>query len=281
MKFYIVDDVIGVVKTLENIVETRGLGDVIGCQTDPEKAVDEIIAIYPDIVIVDLLMSKMDGIALVSKVKEVRPEIAFVMISRVSDKEMIEAAYKAGVEFFINKPINVIEVQRVLSNIVEKIQMNSLVSNIKGMLTQEDIQLNLSEVEMDDLNDINVLLGLLGMIGEKGTADILSICSYINKYGGFYTREALMLVAEERGDSCKNIEQRMRRAIKKGLYNVASLGIDDYGNEVFQIYSNYVFDIKNIKDEMENIKGRNPVGGRVNIAKFIDGLLLYKNSKGR
>lgn len=281
MKFYIVDDVIGIVKTLENIVESRNLGEVIGYQTDPEKAVDEIITLNPDIVMVDLLMSKMDGIALVSKVKESRPEIAFVMISRVNDKEMVEAAYREGVEFFINKPINVIEIERVLSNISEKLEMNSLVSNIKGMLTKDQIVGNITKGDIDDLKDINVFLGLLGMIGEKGTADIVSLCHYINDHGGSYNREALMFLAEQRGDSCKNIEQRMRRAIKKGLSNVASLGIDDYGNEIFQVYSNYVFDFKNIKDEMEFIKGKNNGGGRININKFIDGLLLYNNSKGR
>ena len=31
------------------------------------------------------------------------------MISQVADKTMIEQAYNAGVEFYINKPINVIE----------------------------------------------------------------------------------------------------------------------------------------------------------------------------
>ncbi len=37
MKYYIVDDEIGTVKTLENIVESRDLGEVIGYATDPEK----------------------------------------------------------------------------------------------------------------------------------------------------------------------------------------------------------------------------------------------------
>ncbi len=65
---------------------------------------------------------------------------------------------------------------------------------------------------------------------------------------------------------------------QKGLTNVANLGIDDYSNEVFQVYANYVFDFKNIKDEMDFIKGSSSGGGRVNISKFIEGLLLYRKS---
>ena len=128
MKYYIVDDEIGTVKTLENIVESRDLGEVIGYATDPEKAIGEILALQPDIILVDLLMSKMDGIALVGQIKKVRPKASFVMISQVADKDMIEQAYNAGVEFFINKPVNIIEVEKVLGNVSEKIKMNSLVA---------------------------------------------------------------------------------------------------------------------------------------------------------
>lgn len=279
MRYYIVDDEIGVVKTLENILESRNLGEVVGYSTEPEKAIDEIIALRPDIVLSDLLMSKMDGITLVQRVKALRGDISFVMISKVSDKGMIEQAYNAGVEFFISKPINVIEVEKVLGNVAEKIRMNSIVSNIRGIFAEEE-RSKAQEMsrEADDVHEINLFLGLLGMLGEKGTADILSICQYLISSGAEYSRDVLVKVAEEKGETSKNLEQRIRRAIKKGLTNVANLGIDDYSNEVFQVYANYVFDFKNIKDEMEFIKGRSSGGGRVNISKFVEGLLLYRKS---
>ncbi len=278
MKYYIVDDEIGTVKTLENIVESRTLGEVIGYATDPEKAMGEILALQPDIILVDLLMSKMDGIALVGQIKKVRPKASFVMISQVADKDMIEQAYNAGVEFFINKPINIIEVEKVLGNVSDKIKMNSLVAGIKGMFAETEEQSAKPERREDILREINVFLGLLGMLGEKGTADILCVCQYLIEHNEKYNREVLTRIAAEKLESSKNLEQRMRRAIKKGLANVANLGIDDYSNEVFQVYANYVFDFKNIKDEMDFIKGTSSGGGRVNISKFIEGLLLYRKS---
>lgn len=278
MRYYIVDDEIGVVKTLENILEIRNLGETVGYSTDPEKAVDEIIALRPDIVLCDLLMSGMDGISLVKRLKGLRGGISFVMISKVADKAMIEQAYSAGVEFFINKPINVIEVEKVLGNVAEKIKMNSIVSNIRGIFAEEERASAVELPKEDALHEINLFLGLLGMLGERGTADIQSICQYLIDSDGEYSRDVLLKVAEARGETSKNLEQRIRRAIKKGLDNVARLAIDDYGNEVFQVYANYVFDFKNIKDEMEYIKGHSSSGGRVNISKFIEGLLLYRRS---
>lgn len=278
MKYYIVDDEIGTVKTLENILESRGLGEVIGYSTDPEQAVREIIAEHPEIVLVDLLMSKMDGIALVEKVKAVKPAVSFVMISQVADKGMVEEAYQAGVEFFIHKPINLIEVETVLKNVADRIKMNSIVRDIKGMFEEQAPRERDAVRPEDRLREINLFLGMLGMLGEKGTADILEVCRYLIEQNAKLDRDVLAKVAEAKGETSKNVEQRIRRAIKKGLNNVASLGVDDYGNEVFQVYANYVFDFKNIRDEMDHIKGKSAAGGRVSISKFVEGLLLYGNS---
>ena len=76
MRFYIVDDNIAVIKVLENIIRTRELGQTIGTSTDPEQAVREIIHLQPEIVLVDLLMSGIDGVTLVTEVKKQAPEIA-------------------------------------------------------------------------------------------------------------------------------------------------------------------------------------------------------------
>lgn len=278
MKYYLIDDEIGIVKTLENIIESRDLGEVSGYSTDPARAAEEIIGINPDIVLADLLMSGKDGISLVGEIKKVRPQILFVMISKVTDKSMVEQAYSAGVEFFIHKPINVIEVERVLRNVSDRLKMKNIVSNIRGIFEEEEKTPASAKKNDSSAQEINLLLGLLGMLGEKGTPDILAICRYLNETGESYSKEVLVKVAENLGESPKNLEQRMRRAIKKGLVNVANLAIDDYSNEVFQVYAGYVFDFKNIKDEMEFIKGNSAGGGRVNLSKFIEGLLLYRDT---
>lgn len=281
MKYYIVDDKIGVVKTIENIIESQDIGDVIGFETDPAKAVNEIIIKKPDIVLVDLLMPEMDGIELVKRISNENSKIAFVMLSKVTDKEMVAQAYDAGIEFFIHKPVNLKEIIAVLSNVAEKKKINTMMNDIKGIFTNGSRQGELSsnlDANDDSSNTISIFLGMLGMNGEKGTADILALCQYLIKRDESYNKKALEDVALSRGDTSKNMEQRMRRAIKKGLSNVASIGLSDYGNDIFQLYANYVFDFKSIKDEMECIEGKNENGGRVAIPKFIEGLLMYKNS---
>ena len=175
MRYYIVDDKIGVIKTIENIIESQDIGDVIGFETNPAKAVNEIIMKRPDIVLVDLLMPEMDGIELVKRVSNENSDIAFVMLSKVTDKEMVAQAYDAGIEFFIHKPVNLREIIAVLRNVAEKKKINSMMNDIKGIFKNDNRKEELDgkfDASDDGANAISMFLGMLGMNGEKGTADI-------------------------------------------------------------------------------------------------------------
>ncbi len=278
MKYYIIDDNLATVKTLENIIRTRGLGTVVGYTTDPKTAIGEILEAPPEIVLVDLLMEGIDGITLVERIRGKNDRIAFVMISKVSDKEMIQRAYTAGIEFFINKPVNIVEVERVLTNVSEKVRMRELMGNIREMFDGAKASPS-ADTKAAGGNDIDILLGTLGMLGEKGVQDIRSIFREMIASGSGYDREILSRIAADSGDTVKNIEQRVRRAIRKGLSNAAAIGLDDFDSEAFTVYAGYVFDFKTLKDEMNYAEGRSPAGGRVNIAGFFEGLLLYYHSK--
>ena len=284
MNYYIVDDNIATVKTLENLVTKRKLGTVVGTETNPVAAVTEIRRLCPDIVLVDLLMGGMDGITLVSRVRETNPDICFVMISKVTDKTMVQSAYNAGVEFFINKPVSLVEVERVLGNVAERIRMRAMLANLRTVFEGAEvgsaapaakrIQPEVSRVD-EEVRKLDVLFGALGMLGERGVQDIRAIYKYMIDHDCVYDKSILTEVAEQMNDTVKNVEQRVRRAIRRGLSNAASAGIDDFGSETFVIYANYVFEFTSLKDEMNYQQGRGVTGGRVSISKFMEGLLLY------
>lgn len=59
------------------------------------------------------------------------------MISQVAAKELIGKAYDAGIEFFISKPINIIEVKSVIRNVDEQIKNEKTLTNIKKMFMAE------------------------------------------------------------------------------------------------------------------------------------------------
>ncbi|MBE6082621.1 MULTISPECIES: DNA-binding domain-containing protein [Tissierellales] len=273
MKYYIVDDDINIVKILANIIEENNLGEVVGSSNDGDTALKEIIIINPDIVLVDLLMPKLDGNSLVKEIKKIKPEINFIMISQVSDTDLITEAYNLGIEFFINKPINIIEVEKVANKVAQKIELERMLKRIKRVFKDSDSH---EETERENkINKIKNALSMVGMLGEKGTSDIIKICMYIieseKSYEDFNLDNLCSYISK---DKPKTVKQRIRRAIKIGLSNIASEGLEDYSNEIFQTYFNTLFDFENVKAEMDFLRGKRNIGGKVNIDKFFEGLLF-------
>lgn len=286
MKFYILDDILSAVKVLSNIIETRNLGEVIGTQTSSEKAVAEILAKNPDIVVLDLLMPVKDGISVVNEVKEINPDIDFIMVSQVVDKNMISEAYNAGIEFFITKPNNFIEIENVIRRVVETRQMKTVLSGIRTMMgDSQPVPSQLSgasgtgntgaagSAASEYLGKIRKVLGSVGMLGESGTRDIINVCQYLQKNQLPYdSKTTLNTYAESLGEDPKTVKQRIRRAVKRGLTNTAALGIEDYYNDMFDQYAHSLFNFDAIRSEMDLLRGKSAYGGRPSIDKFFEGL---------
>ena len=267
-----------VINNLEDIIESHNLGSVCGDSEGKAPDPAEIMARNPDVVLVDFLMPNVDGIQVVSALREMGSTAKCIMISQVSNKELIMKAYNAGVDFFISKPINVIEIKRVIENITRQIQMEQTLSNIRKMF-QVDVGAA-PAAEKDDkdtpVRRLQYILNQLGMSGEKGSKDIITVCQYL------YDHEKTSMAEENIGKLCeilsdnpKSMEQRIRRAIAKGMSNLANLGIEDFMNDTFTRYSSTLFSFEGIKTEMDFIRGKRSSGGKINIKKFINGLLVF------
>src|SRR5690606_9479445 len=111
------------------------LGTVIGEASDGEIAINQVLAIQPDFVLIDLLMPKLDGIATIEKLRENHFEGQFIMISQVVNKEMGGEAYEKGVDFFIHKPINKVEVEMVLRKLEEQYRLKHSIHAIRQSLS--------------------------------------------------------------------------------------------------------------------------------------------------
>lgn len=284
MKFFIADDDISIIHALEDIIEEDNLGEVIGSAQDGESARNELMLLHPDIVLVDLLMPEMDGTTLVQELAPVMPETRFVMISQVSTKGMIAKAYDSGIEFFISKPINRIEVQKVLQNIIEKIQIQRKFNMIETIFMTSSASGKgpaLAEQREDhvdqEIRKIKIIFSKLGIMGEKGGDDIILLCQHILRRSDASSDYSIRDLCELISDNPKAMEQRIRRAINRGLVNIANLGIEDYMNDVFIRFSSTLYDFENVKAEMDFIRGKRRDGGKINVRKFVENLMLHKD----
>lgn len=71
-----------------------------------------------DLVITDVKMPQMDGIALVKKLSELYPELSIVMLSGYNDFEYVRQSLKSGALDYLNKPVETAELKKLLDSFV-------------------------------------------------------------------------------------------------------------------------------------------------------------------
>lgn len=287
VSFYIVDDDRPVRKILERIIADHDLGSVIGEAGDGSDALREIAALGPDIVLIDLLLPGVDGITLVEALKAECPRTCFVMLSQVADKDMVGKAYQAGVDFFITKPINVIEVVSVIARVRERRSMHNIIQTLRvtigGIDAPPDRAAGRSEEETRR-KQVKGTLAKLGILGESGSVDITDMCLFLlgrptgiegaGKMSDLYAQIAAKYAESGMRINAASVEQRVRRAIYKALNNTANLGLEDYCNEFFVEFGSSFFDFTEVRTQMNYLRGNSEAQGKISVKKFIEGLAM-------
>src|SRR5262245_61520273 len=69
---------------------------LVGEATNGESAVMMCEANNPDIVLMDIIMPGVDGIAATQRIKDAQPEIRIIALSSSHDEEVITSALEAG-----------------------------------------------------------------------------------------------------------------------------------------------------------------------------------------
>lgn len=275
MRIYIVEDDLSVISVLEDIIEQNNLGAICG-DTDGEPAnIPQILALDPDLILIDLLMPGKDGILVTRELREAGCHAKFIMLSQVSDKDMIAKAYNAGIEFFIQKPINLIEVRQVITNVRRQFENEQALKAIQQVFAGRDTTAPAHHTLYDrQRRRMKAILSQLGMAGEKGSQDIIELCVLLLQEHASVAQVGMSNLCARLNDSPRTTEQRARRALEKGLKHIASLGLEDYNNEAFVRYSARLFPFQEVRNEMLFLQSKGSQRGKANLKTFLDGLMI-------
>lgn len=86
---------------------------------------DLLLETKPDIIITDLFMPQMDGMSMIESVIEYLPDSVFVVISGYQNFEYARQAISLGVIDYIDKPITLPKLQRVLDRCITVLRKKS------------------------------------------------------------------------------------------------------------------------------------------------------------
>lgn len=108
VKVLVVDDNRRIVSILKDAIEKEEELEVIGTADDGEDALQQIQAKKPDVVLLDLIMPKIDGLEVMERMKHPdfphHPEV--IVVSAVSQENVTEHAFELGAAYYILKPFN-------------------------------------------------------------------------------------------------------------------------------------------------------------------------------
>lgn len=114
----LVDDEEEVRKSIIKKIEWQAAGfRVVGDAENGEDAMEKIEVLEPDVVLTDIRMPYMDGLALAEKVRQRYPSMKVVIFSGYDDFEYAQRAIKLNVTEYILKPVNVEELTSILKRI--------------------------------------------------------------------------------------------------------------------------------------------------------------------
>ncbi|WP_332632625.1 response regulator [Halalkalibacter flavus] len=300
MRFFIVDDDAAVRAMLSELIEDEDLGEIVG-ESDDGSFIDTCVLERKkvDILLIDLLMPTRDGIETIRSFGR-DFHVKIIMISQVEAKELIGEAYSLGIEYYITKPINRLEVLSVLQKVTEHVRLEKSIYDFQKSLNMLSSPKKRENPNKDQRisHSGKLLLSELGIVGESGSKDLLEMLEYLYQHevkneseDSFPSLKTIFeniikkrlgprAKTEEIQREIKASEQRVRRAIHQALVHIASLGVTDYLNPTFEHYASKFFDFVQVQKKMTDLQNDREVGAsqvRIHTKKFIQ--MLFWEAK--
>lgn len=185
----------------ENLVEYfkgKDSFEVVGSSSDGEEVVNSAIKLQPDVLVMEVMLSKLDGFAVFEKIKvlkEKTPKVIF--ISSLSHSGFVTKALQMGASYFMIKPINA-------ENLESRI--NEILSN---SLSQENRQLD------EKISNIFISIGIPAHIkGYQFLREAVKLAVEEPEIISSITKKLYPTIAERFETSSSKVERGMRHAIE-------------------------------------------------------------------
>ncbi len=117
-KVIVIDDEVNAAAALETLLREDGYE--VSRAHDAREGLALLERTDADVVLTDLRMPGMDGLELLTRIKEIRPEVMVLLMTAYGTVKTAVKAMKLGAEDYLGKPIDVEELEVVLERVLEK-----------------------------------------------------------------------------------------------------------------------------------------------------------------
>jgi DNA-binding NarL/FixJ family response regulator len=98
--------------------EVEGI-EVVGMASEGRQVLPLIAGTNPDVVLLDMRLPDMDGIACLERIRKLHPSVKVVMLSASTDPARVRAALARGASAYIVKTVNPLDIPAALRQVFE------------------------------------------------------------------------------------------------------------------------------------------------------------------
>jgi NarL family two-component system response regulator LiaR len=114
IRLLIVDDHAIVRQGLRAVIRVLPGMECAGEARDGREAIAAVAALRPDIVLMDLVMPELDGVAAIAAIRQAHPEIPVIALTTFAEAELVLGAVQAGAAGYLLKDVEVAELERAI-----------------------------------------------------------------------------------------------------------------------------------------------------------------------
>lgn len=114
IKVLVVDDEIAITELIKNFLSRKGFN--VTTSLSGEDAILKVKTNKPDIVLLDIYMTGMDGLIVLQTIKDIDKSIIVIMASGRDDREIIKEAIELGANGYLIKPFNLNKLEETILN---------------------------------------------------------------------------------------------------------------------------------------------------------------------
>lgn len=229
----IADDNPQALSLLNDILEGEEGFHVVGKADNGEEAYNMIVRTNPDVVLMDIIMPRLDGISVMQRIKgnaDMKKSPSFIMVTAAGSENITEEAFRMGANYYIMKPFDkdvIIDKVRRIGHGIPKTSNTGTVKKVKPYVNKaEYMEQNLETDVTQMLHEIGIPAHIKGY---QYLRDAIIISVQDQEMLTSVTKVLYPSIAKKQQTTPSRVERAIRHAIEVAW----SRGKMDTINELF------------------------------------------------
>jgi len=224
-------------KKVKSAFEEKGEFANIITANNGEETLNKILETKPDIAIMDIILSGIDGYAVIEEIRRLGIETKFIIVSSLTSETFVQKAMNLGVEYYMIKPVSTDLLLKRVKDICCDKDNNVEIKIDKFEGNKETVKSSKNRLLEEKITNIFITVGIPAHIkGYHFLREAIKMAIENPEVVNSITKKLYPSIAERFSTSSSKVERAIRHAIEVAwnrgkIENINSLfGIKVYSN---------------------------------------------------